>query len=262
MLKNIHMIPDMEHIEESLELAFGYQACFEYNDFFLPQVLANEEETEKKIQFYCSLNRDRSKDTLHGAFLDVTIHSQDEKIRAVSKERVRQSLSIAKRLGIRGVVFHANLIAGFYDENYLNGWLQTSVNFYKEMLAEFPELEIYIENMFEARPDELKRLAEAMKDEERFGICLDYAHAVVFGKDAKLWVQELAPYIKHMHINDNDLHNDKHWQIGMGQIDWQEFAGLMEEYQLQTSVLIEVRGNKVWKESFEYLQDQSLILME
>ena len=53
------------------------------------------------------------------AFLDVAIHSQDDKIRKVSEERIHQSLTIAQELGIRGVVFHANLIAGFYSEFYL-----------------------------------------------------------------------------------------------------------------------------------------------
>lgn len=257
-MKDIYLIPDMEHIEESLKLAQQYNARFEYNDFFLPKVYSDAAEVEKRIRFYQSLDRDRSKDTLHGAFLDVTIHSQDEKIRAVSRARVRQSLSIAQKLGVRGVVFHANLIAGYYDDSYLNGWFEASVSFYREILEEFPALEIYVENMFECRPDELKRLAEAMKEEPRFGLCLDYAHAAVFGKEPKLWVQELAPYIKHMHINDNDLSGDRHWQIGKGQIDWAEFTEVIKQNVVEATVLIEVRGNEKWEESICYMKTQAL----
>lgn len=252
------MIPDMQHIEESIELAEKYHAHFEYNDFFLPKVYLDEAEVEKRINFYQSLNRDRSRDTLHGAFLDVTIHSQDAQIREISRARVRQSLEIAERLGIRGVVFHVNLIAGYYDENYLNGWLHASVDFFKEMLIEFPKLEIFVENMFEARPDDLKRLAEAMKEEARFGICLDYAHAVVFGKDAAYWTRELAPYVKHMHINDNDLFDDKHWTIGDGQIDWTEFSDVMKKNQIDATILLELRGNESFKKSVDYMIRQSI----
>lgn len=252
------MIPDMEHIEESLQLARQYHAYFEYNDFFMPQVFSDEAEIERRIQLYKSLEHDRSKDTLHGAFFDVAIHSRDEKIREASRARVRQSLSIAEKLGVRGVVFHTNLIAGYYDENYLNGWLTASVEFYKEMLAEFPTLEIFVENMFETRPDELKRLADAMTEEERFGICLDYAHAAVFGKEPKLWVKELAPYIRHLHINDNDLCGDKHWNVGAGQMDWEEFSDAMKHYEVQASTLIEVRGNEKWKLSMEYLEKKGI----
>jgi len=247
------LIPDMEHMKESVDLAQQYHAFFEYNDFFLPSVLSDEAEIEKRIAFYKALDRDRSNDTLHGAFLDVTIHSQDERIRAVSRERVRQSLSIAERLGVKGVILHANLIAGYYDESYLEGWLEASVSFYKEMLTEFPTLEIYVENMFEERPDDLKRLAEAMKEDARFGLCLDYAHATVFGKGARFWVQELAPYIKHMHINDNDLCGDKHWEIGKGQINWTEFAEIIKQNDIDATVLIEVRGNEKWEASMRYL---------
>ncbi len=259
-MKDIYIIPDIEHIEETLKLAEQYNAYFEYNDFFIPAVYEDEAEVEKRIQFYLSLNRDRSKDTLHGAFLDVTIHSQDKEIREVSKKRVIQSMTIADRLGIRGVVFHANLIAGYYDRNYLNGWLEASVEFYKEVLAKFPKLHIYIENMFEGRPVEFKHLAEAMKEESRFGLCLDYAHASVFGKEPENWVKELAPYIKHMHINDNDLENDRHWQIGTGQLDWRKFLKEMTENQIQASALIEVRGNKVWEQSVKYLKEKEIYL--
>lgn len=257
-LKDIYLIPDMEHIEESLELAKQYHARFEYNDFFLPKVYSDEAEVEKRICFYQSLERDRSRDTLHGAFLDVTIHSQDAQIREISRARVRQSLEIARRLGIRGVVFHANLIAGYYDESYLNGWFAASVEFFKEMLIAFPELEIYVENMFESRPDELKRLAEAMKDEPRFALCLDYAHATVFGKDVSHWVTELAPYIKHLHVNDNDLEGDKHWAVGAGQINWAEFSDLLRKNKVDATMLLEVRGNESWKKSVAYMEEHAV----
>lgn len=257
-LKDIYLIPDMEHIDESLRLAKQYHARFEYNDFFLPKVYLDEAEVEKRIYLYQSLERDRSKDTLHGAFLDVTIHSQDAQMREISRARVRQSLEIARRLGVRGVVFHANLIAGYYDESYLNGWFEASVEFFKEMLMAFPKLEIYVENMFESRPDELKRLAEAMKDEPRFGLCLDYAHATVFGKDVSHWVNELAPYIKHLHVNDNDLEGDRHWAVGDGQINWMNFSDILRKNNVDASMLLEVRGNGNWKKSVEYMEEHAI----
>lgn len=253
-MKNIHLIPDIAHLEKTMELANKYQADFEYNDFFIPQVFQNQEEIERRIRIYKALERDRRKDTLHGAFLDITIHSQDEEIRRVSQNRVRQSLSIAEELGIRGVVFHANLIPGYYAEAYLEGFLADSVEFWKRMLLEFPSLEIYIENMFEARVDELKALATAMEGEQRFGICLDYAHTKVFGRDDKDWLEQLAPYIRHFHINDNDLQNDLHQAVGKGRIDWKDFFVRLRKHQTDASVLVEVRDLKAWEESVIFMQ--------
>jgi len=254
----VYLIPDMEQIQESMALSQEYNAPFEYNDFFLPGVISDDAEIERRIRFYQSLERNRSRDTLHGAFLDMAIHSQDDAIRAISRERFRQSLSIAQRLGIRGVVFHANLIPGYYDEHYIENWLQTSVDFYQRMLKEYPDVDIYIENMFEQRPREIKRLAEAMSQEKGFGICLDYAHAQVFGKSATTWVKDLAPYIKHIHLNDNDLQTDGHWTIGTGLINWKVFAEEMKANQIKASVLVEIKGNEKWLESMNYMKEQKI----
>lgn len=73
-----------------------------------------------------------------------------------------------------------------------------------------------MENMFDEAPDILAGLAERMKDIENFGICLDYAHAMLSKCPGDEWVRTLAPYIRHMHINDNDLENDLHllWETG------------------------------------------------
>ncbi len=253
-MKEIYMIPDFDNLEKTMELAEKYQVYFEYNDFYLPFVYSNEEEVKRRIQAYKALDRDRSHDMLHGSFLDVTIHSQDSEIRRVSVERVRQSLSIAQELGIRGVVFHANLIAGYYSQIYLDGWFAASEKFWRQMLREFPTLDIYIENMFESRAEDLKRLAEAMKDENRFGLCLDYGHSLVFGNDGKDWTKEFAPYVKHCHINDNNLKDDSHWGVGNGAIDWRIYTMKMWENQMKASVLIEVKQLDSFEKSIVYMK--------
>ncbi len=257
-MNDLYLIPDIQNLERSVKLSKQYGAYFEYNDFFLPQVLDDKEEVEKRIKIYKALDRDRSKDTLHGVFLDITIHSMDDKIRSVSEERIRQVLCIAEELEIRGVVFHANLIPGYYSEIYLQGWLDASVSFWKKMLIEYPSLEIYIENMFEDRVEDIKKLAEAMENEPRFGICLDYAHLMLYGKDKKDWVKELAPYIRHCHINDNDLYDDRHWEVGKGELDWSLFDKKMKENHIETSVLIEVRDLDIWKNSAEFLKNTGI----
>lgn len=257
-MKEIYMIPDFNNLEKTMELAEKYGAYFEYNDFFFPFVYSDEEEVKRRIQVYKALDRDRSHDMLHGAFLDITIHSQDSEIRRVSEERVRQSLSIAEELGIRGVGFHANLIAGFYSKPYLDGWFAASEKFWRQMLWEFPTLDIYIENMFESRIEDLKRLAEAMKDEPRFGICLDYGHSLVFGKDRKDWMEEIAPFIRHCHINDNNLTDDSHWSVGSGIINWKHFSVKMREKELEPSVLIEVKELENFEKSIIYMKKSGI----
>ena len=131
-MKRILIIPKRENIEESLRLSREYHAAFEYNDFFLPNILDDEVKKKEIIDFYKGLDRDRSEDTMHGAFLDVTLHSADDRIREISELRVRQSMEIAKQLGIRGVVFHTNMIANFKDTHYMKRWVDTNADFYKK----------------------------------------------------------------------------------------------------------------------------------
>ena len=260
-MKSVSIIPQRNNIEESLRLSKEYNANFEYNDFFLPFVLDDENKKKELIEFYKSLQRDRSNDTLHGAFLDVTLHSSDARIREVSELRVRQSMDIAKELGIRGVVFHTNMIANFKDAAYMDNWVKTNAAFYKKLLAEYPGIFVFVENMFDFDPDMLVALAEELKEESYFGVCLDYAHATISKVPAKEWFKVLKPYIKHMHINDNDLNNDQHKALGNGDIDYQEFTELMKENNMEVSVLVEVSKIEDQIISLEYMKQKSVYPM-
>lgn len=257
-MKSVYIIPKRDRIEESLRLSREYNAYFEYNDFFIPAILDDEEKKKELIEFYKSLPRDRSRDTLHGAFLDVTLHSSDARIREVSEFRVRQCMEIARELGIRGVIFHTNMIANFKEKFYMKNWVNTNAAFYKKMLEEYPGIYIFVENMFDYDPDMLAELAQELKDEAYFGVCLDYAHASISKVPAKDWLEVLKPYIKHMHINDNDLNNDQHRAVGEGDIDYKEYTMLMLENEMETSVLVEVNQIEDQIVSLEYMKNEGI----
>lgn len=261
-MRSLYVIPDRDRIDKSLEICRKYGTYFEYNDFFLPSVLEDEEKIEELIHFYKNLGRDMSRDTLHGAFLDVTVHSSDPKIREISMLRVRQSMDIAQKMGVKGVIFHTNIIANFKDAAYMDGWVMQNTTFFKQILSEYPGICIYMENMFDLDPDVLLRLAENLKEEKYFGVCLDYAHARLSGMQAGEWVRSLAPYIKHMHINDNDLCVDRHWAIGKGKIDYEEYTSFMKKYDIEESVLVEVRMIEDQIASLEYMKENNIYPMD
>ncbi len=254
----LYMIPDRNRMEESLELAKDYQAAFEYNDFFNPVVLDDKKMIEDLIAFYCKQPHDRTNDTMHGAFLDVTVHSEDSLIRKASEHRIRQSMDIAQEMGLRGVVFHTGRLYGFRDKKYLENWLKVNEEFFREILRKYPNQQIYMENMFDEAPDVLAQLAKRLQDEPRFGVCLDYAHAAITDILEEEWVETLAPYILHMHINDNDKRNDLHHEIGTGQIDWRTFDRQMRQLGVKASVLIEMGDLGRQRCSMEYLERNNL----
>ena len=258
-MRKISIIPQRDNMEESLRLSKEYHANFEYNDFFLPFILDDEEKKKEIIDFYKSIDRDRSEDTMHGAFLDVTLHSADDRIREVSELRVRQSMEIAKELGIRGVVFHTNMIANFKDAVYMKKWVDTNAAFYKKLLQEYPGIYVFVENMFDFDPDMILALAKEMENESYFGVCLDYAHATISKVEAKEWFEVLKPYIKHMHINDNDLKNDLHSALGTGKINYKELKELLECSGIEPSILVEVSKLEDQEVSLVYMKKEGLL---
>lgn len=172
--------------------------------------------------------------------------------------RLRQSMEIASRMGLRGVVFHTGRLGRFRAENYLRLWHEANLRFFSELAEAYPRQQIYMENMFDEAPDVMADLAEAMKGVENFGICLDYAHAALTDCPQQEWVRALAPYIRHMHINDNNWKNDLHQPVGQGKIDWNEYSRLMEEYGIETSVLVEVSGCEGQRMSLEYMEQHKI----
>ena len=129
-MSRAYIIPDRNDIENFLQLAKENDCAFEYNDFFLPEVLDDPKKQEEIIEFYAKYRSDFSRDTMHGAFLDVTIHSSDRLIREASELRIHQSMEIAKRMGLKGVVFHTGKLAGFNVESYLKLWHETNLRFF------------------------------------------------------------------------------------------------------------------------------------
>lgn len=256
------MVPDRSDMERMGRLAETYGCAFEYNDFYLADVLSDASKQEKIIADYAKSRDTFGTDTMHGAFLDVTIHSSDPLIRDASMLRVRQSMEIAERMGIKGVVFHTGRLANFREAGYLRDWQEKNAAFFTEIAQRYPKRQIYMENMFDEAPDVLAGLAERMRDVTNFGVCLDYAHAVISGCPGKEWVDALAPYIRHIHINDNDLVNDLHQPVGSGQLDWKEFDFLVRQHGVDAPVLVEVRGYEAQEASLRYMRQQGIYPME
>lgn len=252
---SIHIIPDSNRINETMALCEKWNANLEYDDFFLPALLDDKAALRERINMYKALGRPVGVDTLHGVFLDMCVNSLDEKIAAISRDRMRTSMDISSELGCKGIVFHTNLIPGFETESYLNGWLNAYEEFYRSLLSEYKDMEIYLENMFDYKPDMLIEMAEAMKDESRFGICFDVAHTNVHMIPAQKWMSALAPNIKHLHINDNDGRCDDHKAVGLGNIDWKNYFELLDSLKIEASLLVEVSSIEDQELSLRYLKE-------
>lgn len=257
-MKRILIIPQIKKLSESLSLAEEYGAGFEYNDFFMPDILDSKQLSDDLIQKYLT-TRLPEYCTLHGAFFDVIPFSPDEKIRETADLRIGQSIDAAEKIGAKAVIFHTNYNPFLNTAGYIESWIGQNEKYWSGVLQKHPGIEIYFENMFDTSPDVLAELAQRLCRFDNFGVCFDYAHAAITDIPHKTWAKMLGQYTKHIHINDNDLKSDLHLAIGDGQINFSEFYELYEKYLNNASVLIETSSTEAQRRSLERFQRDGFI---
>ncbi len=248
------VVSKLDRLQEYKAIADEYAVGFEINDFYEPRVLDDKKECNRMVELYLK-NGVPDGSTMHGAFLDVVVFSNDDKIAEISKLRMRQSVEIAVKLGVAGVVFHTNCNPMLTGELYDNNVVSKTVVFMEELLQEYPTIQLYLENMFDDSPRILAEISKHLCKYQNYGVCLDYAHASISMVPMSDWVETLAPYLKHIHINDNDLKKDMHWALGTGQIDWNRFAKYYRTHFDQCSVLVETTEPEVQIQSLNYLKE-------
>lgn len=254
MKKKWLIVPDINRLDESLEISRKYNASFEYDDFSESEVYQSKDEIERRVRIYKSLDRDRSLDTLHGVFKDIAFISDDDVIRNRSRELMEQSMNIAVSLQIRGVVFHTGLISNLLSQKKYADYSVTAMAEYFSYLADkYPQISIYIENSFEPNPTSLLALMDRLAGKKNVRICLDYAHASISGVNTDMWVKALSSYIGHVHINDNDLAADLHLEAGKGKIDFKRMFEQFEANSVDVPMLIEISDIDAAEKSLEYL---------
>ena len=257
-MRQVLIIPNREHLAECLELAKKYNLGFEYNDFFMPDVLDDIRHTEEIIDRYQKQDLPTFT-TLHGAFFDVIPFSMDAKIHQVADLRIEQSIRIAGKLGAKAVIFHTNYNPFLNSEDYIKSWIQTNAAYWSKVLERHPDINIYLENMFDTTPDIMEALSEKLSVYANYGVCLDYAHASLSKAAPEVWAKQLGRFVKHVHMNDNDLVSDLHLAWGDGQIDRNCFYECMEIYLKEASVLIETTPMENKIRSLEMLQKEGFM---
>ena len=69
----------------------------------------------------------------------------------------------------------------------------------------------------------------------------------------------MGPYIRHVHINDNDGRRDLHLPVGDGDTDWEKFLVYYDRYMKDVPVLIENTGVEAQRRSLMFLREKGLL---
>jgi len=193
--------------------------------------------------------------SLHGVFQDICVHSSDNKIAEVSKERILRNLEIASFLDAKYVVFHGNLNPLIRGERYINNWLERNANFWSEILKKY-HATVLLENLWEPTPEMFRKLLDQVGS-PRLKICFDTGHANIFSKvPFKDWFDMLNQDIPYVHINDNKGEVDNELVPGDGTINWRDFTNIVEEYQINPEIVLEVGTLEKTRQSLTCLETQ------
>ncbi|MDZ4770208.1 MAG: sugar phosphate isomerase/epimerase family protein [Chloroflexota bacterium] len=160
--------------------------------------------------------------TLHGPFMDMAVGSPDVQIERVVKGRFRHALEIARDLGARLVVLHANHIPNIRNEEYRSGWQRRNVDFWADIAVTAQRVGVLaaVENMWEYDPyiigDVLKTL-----NSPYIRACLDVGHTHLYSEvPFDEWLTVMAPYLAHVHLNNNDGIDDNHRSLNQGVVGY------------------------------------------
>ncbi|MBQ9762187.1 MAG: sugar phosphate isomerase/epimerase [Oscillospiraceae bacterium] len=153
--------------------------------------------------------------TLHGPYNELFPCAIDPKARELAAFRYRQALELAAGYGATKVVIHG----GYHPRIYFPVWyVEQSILFWKEFLAQAPPVQIVLENVLEEEPGMLLDIVRGV-DDPRLGLCLDVGHVNAYSAvPVERWLECWAPYIFHFHIHNNDGSRDAHDPLNQGDI--------------------------------------------
>ena len=147
---------------------------------------------------------------------------------AEKDEMIRRSVEATAMLGAPMMVAHAQSV---YDENGYNAEKTRKYNraFFGKLgdTSVRHGISIVVENVFPITgslefTSYAEDMAELMQDlgDPMFGICWDFGHANMAKLDHEKALAIIAPWLRHIHVDDNKAVTDDHTVPGYGTVPW------------------------------------------
>jgi len=174
----------------------------------------------------------------HAPFAELCPAAIDPAVRRITAQRYRQAIATAADLGIHRIVIHG----GFIPLVYFPQWfVEQSVVFWREFLLDAPDnITIALENVMEPEPELLTQIV-CQVDDPRLGLCLDVGHANTGASKVPplSWIDPMAPWLRHVHLHNNDTRWDTHNALGDGTVPMEQVLDRLLEQCPQVTFTIE-----------------------
>ncbi len=178
--------------------------------------------------------------TLHAPFNGFEPGSAKSRLRTKAQLLCQRSLQLAEALGAKRIVFHPGLAQGSTPSQHAE-WLRNSREFWPDYAdqARQQQTVLCLENIFESTSEPLFELLQGL-DPEAFGHCFDIGHWNMFKKESLIdWLNTMTPYLRHLHLHDNQGELDEHLPIGQGQVNFAELFAWLKSSGLEPTMTLE-----------------------
>ncbi len=180
---------------------------------------------------------------VHLPFHDLQPGSIDNLILEATRTRLKKSIKIAAIYQPRYLVAHDYFIPLYSD--LFSKWLNRAVTTWSQIMEELSpyNIPLYLENVREKDPRPISDLLYELST-YRIRFCFDMGHWFSYGSGSQyqnlsFWLQTLAPFLKHLHLHDNDGIADQHLGLGQGNIPWSELFLDLELLNLKPTFTLE-----------------------
>ncbi|PKN51032.1 MAG: AP endonuclease [Deltaproteobacteria bacterium HGW-Deltaproteobacteria-13] len=198
--------------------------------------------------------------TFHAPFMDLRPGAFDDKIRQASIDRIKQVFDLAPYFHPLKIVCHAS-----FDERYYvfgdDLWLEASLKTWTELiaLAKDHKTMIALENIYEKKPDILRRLFEALSSES-ICFCFDTGHFNVFSyTPLNIWLKELGKYLGHLHLHDNRGQADEHLPVGCGTFPFTDLFEKLKTMKAKPTITLEAHNQDNLWQSMNNIKSMELL---
>lgn len=181
--------------------------------------------------------------TLHAPFIDFNPGSSRKQVREHSHHLALNTLQLAKTIRAKRIIFHPGIPHGC-SARQLGRWLQQNTAFWPEFIPLAAALDccICMENIYESVPDILLQLCEEMAS-PYFGHCFDIGHWNIFGTlELRQWLDQAAPFLKHLHLHDNGGEQDEHLPIGHGTVNFPSLFNWLQDVGSSPTLTLEAHN--------------------
>lgn len=194
--------------------------------------------------------------SIHGPFWDLCPGSVDPLIRNATFVRFHQLMDICEIMHPCQIVFHTGFDPRHHRE-HTSEFIDRSIALWESLVkrAEHIGSPIVIENVWEEGPDIHRRILDRINS-PFFGFCLDVGHRNTFARTSlEEWLEVLMPYLKEIHIHDNDGSCDAHFPPGTGTVNFKRLFGKLMEHDSDPILTIEPHREEHFYDSVRNLSE-------